>query len=74
MFCDVRDQMDIARREIFGPVQQFMKFSQIDELLERANDTHYGLAAALFTGLIEIGQGQLSHTGTYLPLSIFQLY
>ncbi|CAK1581183.1 unnamed protein product [Parnassius mnemosyne] len=50
VFCDVRDHMDIARREIFGPVQQIMKFSQIDELLERANDTHYGLAAALFTG------------------------
>ncbi|CAG5043379.1 unnamed protein product [Parnassius apollo] len=39
VFCDVCDHMDIARREIFGPVRQIMKFSQIDEHLERANDT-----------------------------------
>nr|XP_032514348.1 aldehyde dehydrogenase, mitochondrial isoform X2 [Danaus plexippus plexippus] len=49
VFADVRDDMDIARTEIFGPVQQIIKFSKIDELLERANNTEYGLAAAVFT-------------------------
>ncbi|CAG4959541.1 unnamed protein product [Parnassius apollo] len=50
MFCDVGDHMDIARRELFGPVRQIMKFSQIDDLLECANDTHYDLVATNFTG------------------------
>ncbi|CAH0725020.1 unnamed protein product, partial [Brenthis ino] len=49
VFADVHDHMDIARVEIFGPVQQIIKFSQMDELLERANNTEYGLAAAVFT-------------------------
>ncbi|CAH2087122.1 unnamed protein product [Euphydryas editha] len=49
VFADVRDHMDIARTEIFGPVQQILKFSQLDEVLERANDTEYGLAAGVFT-------------------------
>lgn len=35
--------------KIFGPVQQILKFSKIDEVIKRANNTDYGLAAAIFT-------------------------
>ncbi|KAL1226785.1 Retinal dehydrogenase [Trichinella spiralis] len=35
--------------EIFGPVQQIMKFKTLDEVIERANNTNYGLAASIFT-------------------------
>ncbi len=35
--------------QIFGPVQQILKFKTIDEVIERANRTHYGLGAAVFT-------------------------
>ncbi|XP_015112061.1 aldehyde dehydrogenase, mitochondrial [Diachasma alloeum] len=49
VFADVQDDMTIAREEIFGPVQQILKFSQIDEVIHRANKTDYGLAAAVFT-------------------------
>ena len=35
--------------QIFGPVMQIMKFKTLEEVLERANDTKYGLAAAVFT-------------------------
>ncbi|CAB3244060.1 unnamed protein product [Arctia plantaginis] len=49
VFGNVQDDMDIAKYEIFGPVQQIMKFSTIDEVVERANNTDYGLAAAVFT-------------------------
>ncbi|XP_034833680.1 aldehyde dehydrogenase, mitochondrial isoform X1 [Maniola hyperantus] len=49
VFTDVKDDMDIARTEIFGPVQTILKFSQMDELLERANNSEYGLAAAVFS-------------------------
>jgi len=53
VFADVSDNMRIAKEEIFGPVQQIMKFKSIDELIERANKTVYGLAAAVFTKNID---------------------
>ncbi|XP_044534449.1 aldehyde dehydrogenase, cytosolic 2 [Gracilinanus agilis] len=49
VFSDVTDEMRIAKEEIFGPVQQIMKFKTIDEVIKRANHTHYGLAAGIFT-------------------------
>lgn len=49
VFADVQDNMRIAREEIFGPVQQLIRFKGIDEVIERANKSEYGLAAAVFT-------------------------
>uniref|UniRef100_A0A8C7UYJ7 Aldehyde dehydrogenase 1 family, member A2 n=1 Tax=Oncorhynchus mykiss TaxID=8022 RepID=A0A8C7UYJ7_ONCMY len=49
VFSNVKDDMRIAKEEIFGPVQQIMKFKTIDEVIERANNTEYGLVAAVFT-------------------------
>ena len=49
VFSDVKDDMRIAKEEIFGPVMQIFKFKTIEEVIERANDTIYGLAAAVFT-------------------------
>ncbi|KAK9299420.1 hypothetical protein QLX08_007580 [Tetragonisca angustula] len=49
VFANVEDHMTIAREEIFGPVQQILKFSSLNEVIGRANATDYGLAAAVFT-------------------------
>ena len=49
VFADVQDDMKIAREEIFGPVMTILKFHDMDELIERANKTMYGLAAAVWT-------------------------
>uniref|UniRef100_A0A673A783 Aldehyde dehydrogenase domain-containing protein n=1 Tax=Sphaeramia orbicularis TaxID=375764 RepID=A0A673A783_9TELE len=49
VFSNVKDDMRIAKEEIFGPVQQIMKFKTIDEVIERANNTDYGLVGAVFT-------------------------
>ncbi|KAG8595767.1 hypothetical protein GDO81_001620 [Engystomops pustulosus] len=49
VFSNVKDDMRIAKEEIFGPVMQIMKFKTIDEVIERANNTTYGLAAGVFT-------------------------
>jgi len=49
VFTDVHDQMDIAREEIFGPVLSILKFKDIAEVTRRANNTCYGLAAAVWT-------------------------
>jgi len=49
VFSDVQDNMRIAREEIFGPVMQILKFKTIEEVIDRANNTVYGLGAAVFT-------------------------
>ncbi len=49
LFTDVRDDMEIAQKEIFGPVMSVLKFRDTPELIERANNTMYGLAAAVWT-------------------------
>lgn len=49
VFSNVTDNMRIAKEEIFGPVQQILKFKTLEEALARANDTHYGLAAGVLT-------------------------
>jgi len=49
VFSNVTDEMDIAKKEIFGPVQQILKFKDKEEVIERANKTNYGLGAGLFT-------------------------
>eukprot|EP00794_Sanderia_malayensis_P020443 gene20443-22459_t len=49
VFSDVQDGMRIAKEEIFGPVQQIIKFKDVEEVIERANQTHYGLAAGVLT-------------------------
>ncbi len=49
IFSGVNDSMAIAQEEIFGPVMSVLKFSDWDELIQRANQTFYGLAAAVWT-------------------------
>ena len=49
VFTDVRDDMTIAREEIFGPVLSVFDFDDEDEVIRRANDTVFGLAAGVFT-------------------------
>ena len=49
VFADVKDEMKIAREEIFGPVMSILKFKDADEVIERGNRTFYGLAAAVWT-------------------------
>ena len=41
--------MKIAREEIFGPVMSILRFDDLDEVIERANRTTYGLAAGVWT-------------------------
>ncbi|MCF6109243.1 aldehyde dehydrogenase family protein [Mesorhizobium muleiense] len=49
VFAGVSDDMRIAREEIFGPVISALPFDTLDEAVERANNTPYGLAAGVFT-------------------------
>jgi aldehyde dehydrogenase (NAD+) len=49
IFVNVRDEMTIAREEIFGPVMSVLKFRTLDEAIKRGNKSQYGLAAGIFT-------------------------
>ena len=49
VFDDVTSDMTIAREEIFGPVLATLTFDGVEEAIELANDSMYGLAAAVWT-------------------------
>lgn len=49
VFADVKDDMRIAQEEIFGPVISAIPFTDIGEVIERANRTQYGLGSGLWT-------------------------
>jgi aldehyde dehydrogenase (NAD+) len=49
LFAGVTDEMTIAKDEIFGPVMSVLKFKDPDDIVKRANNTCFGLAAAVWT-------------------------
>ena len=49
VFDQCHDDMDIVRREIFGPVMSVLEFDDEDEVIARANATEFGLSAGVFT-------------------------
>lgn len=53
VFADVNDNMTIAKEEIFGPVMSILKFKDVDEVIQRANNSNYGLGAGLVTKNVE---------------------
>jgi aldehyde dehydrogenase (NAD+) len=53
LFVDVRDDMRIAREEIFGPVAAVLPFDTIEEVIARGNDSEYGLGGGVWTRSLE---------------------
>ena len=49
VFAGVKDGMRIAREEIFGPVLSALPFDTLEEVIQRANDTPYGLGAGVWS-------------------------
>ncbi|MEG7378019.1 aldehyde dehydrogenase DhaS [Bacillus subtilis] len=49
VFANVEDEMTIAKEEIFGPVLTAIPYETVDEVIDRANHSEYGLAAGLWT-------------------------
>ena len=49
IFGEVKNDMKIAREEIFGPVLSVLTFDDLDEVIDQANNNPYGLAAAVWT-------------------------
>jgi aldehyde dehydrogenase (NAD+) len=55
VFSDVDQSMTIAREEIFGPVVSFITYEDVDDAVEKANSTMYGLHGAVYTPNAERG-------------------
>ena len=55
VFTDVQSKMTIAQEEIFGPVVSFITYDGIDDAVQKANDTIYGLHGAVYTPNAERG-------------------
>ena len=50
VITDISSEMDIASEEIFGPIASIFTFTEEEEVIRRANDTIYGLAAYFYSG------------------------
>lgn len=83
VFADVRSDMTIAQEEIFGPALSVLTYDTEDEAIAIANDTSYGLAAAVWAGDTEhatavakrIRAGQVDvNGGAFNPLAPFGGY
>lgn len=55
IFADTKPAMKIVQEEVFGPIRVVIKFEDEEDVLKQANDTMYGLAAAVFTQDISRG-------------------
>jgi len=55
VFSELTDDMTCFKEEIFGPVMCLSRFSSVEEVLRRANDTPFGLAAGVFTKDVKKG-------------------
>ena len=83
VFSEVTNEMTIAREEIFGPVLAIIPYDDEDDAIRIANDTVYGLAAAVWSGdperakrvarLIRTGQVEING-GKFNPLAPFGGY
>jgi len=54
LLSGVTNDMPIARQEVFGPVQSVLAFDELEEAIDIANDTEFGLSAGIFTGDVGI--------------------
>jgi betaine-aldehyde dehydrogenase len=81
LFTDVTDDMPIAREEVFGPVMALLSWSDLADVVRRANDTELGLTANVYTrdlrvahrlaGQLQAGYVYVNGTGRRPPGSPF---
>ncbi|VDL62801.1 unnamed protein product, partial [Hymenolepis diminuta] len=84
VFADVNDEMRVVREEIFGPVQVVLRFTDVDEVVRRANASHYGLGGGVFSGdadkalrvaqALEVGTVWINSYNTSPPMQPFGGY
>jgi len=53
ILTNLTDESTCVREEIFGPVMSLLKFKDLDEVLERANNSNYGLSSTIMTNNLD---------------------
>jgi lactaldehyde dehydrogenase/glycolaldehyde dehydrogenase len=75
VLIDCRQEMEIMRKEIFGPVLPIMKVKDLDEAIELANDCEYGLTSSIYTQNIDVAMraaNELQFGETYINRENFE--
>jgi len=72
IFSEVTDEMTVAKEEIFGPVMCLSRFSDEEDVLRRANNTPFGLAAGIFTK--DTARGQRLTRGVHAGIVFWNCY
>jgi aldehyde dehydrogenase (NAD+) len=64
IFCDVTNEMRIAREEVFGPILCIIRFRDVDEAVAIANDSPFGLAAGVWTSNMRLAMSLTKRLAT----------
>lgn len=75
LLVNCRQDMDIMREEIFGPVLPLMTFKDLDEAIELANDCQYGLTSSIYTQNLDIAMracNEIKFGETYINRENFE--
>lgn len=75
ILINCKQDMDIIHREIFGPVLPIVKFKTLDEAIEMANDSEYGLTSSIYTQNIDVAMraaNEIKFGETYINRENFE--
>ncbi len=75
VLINCRQDMQIMRKEIFGPVLPIMKFRNLDEAIELANDCEYGLTSSIYTQNLDVAMraaNEIKFGETYINRENFE--
>ena len=75
VLTNCRQETDIMRKEIFGPVLPIATFTDLDQAIEMANDCDYGLTSSIFTKNLDVAMrasNELKFGETYINREHFE--
>jgi lactaldehyde dehydrogenase/glycolaldehyde dehydrogenase len=75
VLANCRQEMEIMRQEIFGPVLPIATFNDLDEAIAMANDCEYGLTSSIFTRSLDAAMraaNELKFGETYVNREHFE--
>ncbi|MGH8021579.1 MAG: aldehyde dehydrogenase [Opitutaceae bacterium] len=75
VLADCKHDMDIVQKEIFGPVVPIVPFDDIDQAVEFANDSEYGLTSSIYTSDIDVAMracNEIQFGETYINRENFE--